>query len=427
MTREPVGTDLRRVVQALGHGPGDFVSAPNRLPQRCRVVGLDDLAHARAERVGEHGLVDGGADQDHAQRRPHDPVAPGERRGCPVADRRAEHDDQLRRVAAQVVLDPVERGHDRDGGADRGAEDLGQDRVLLDDGGHRRPRKISGMMSRCRDAGVAGGRRLVGAKREREVTVAGCVDDPLCLLLVDRDGQDRARDLLGRLLAVLGRGPGGHRGVTDADDLHLGQQDPRVLRKLLGGAVRLVDLRVAGGEDRDPRTRVHEARDACRVGQLDADGQLVVGDGQGLLGARVPELLADDLLAGVDRVEGDLLVDGRRGAQRALDHVVADHVGLLELAGGLGVGHGLADLDHVGRGEDLDPLLALGGPGIDALDVEDDHRGAQRRDGEGDAEEDGSSCHGRLSLAGGVPVVGCRDRWPVRHSTRTSALGPEPV
>ena len=56
----------------------------------------------------------------------------------------------------------------------------------------------------------------------------------------------------------------------------------------------------------------------------------------------VAELLADDLLSGVDRAERDLVVDGGRGAQRSLDHVLADHVGLLELAGGLGFGHGLA-------------------------------------------------------------------------------------
>ena len=80
------------------------------------------------------------------------------------------------------------------------ADELDGSGIPLDHGGHRRPPNASGMMSLAVTPGLSPTFDFAVAERERQVAVAAGVDDPLRLLLVHRDREDGAGDLLGRLL-----------------------------------------------------------------------------------------------------------------------------------------------------------------------------------------------------------------------------------
>ena len=253
----------------------------------------------------------------------------GERRRLRRRHRRAEHDDVLVRVALRCCSSSRSTARTVTRSRDGLPEHVGEHRVLLDDGGHRAPPKTSGMMSRAVTPAVVDRLGLVGPEREGEVAVAGGVDDPLGLLLVDREREDRPRDLLGGLLPVVLVVVRDETDVSPTPiDLHLRAAACGCTARASGWCRRAG--RPRGRRRRRPATsrpRVHEAGDPGRVGELDADGQLVVGDRQRLLrppgrrtAARSPARPGRSC-----RGRPAPSIDGGR-AQRAVDHVLADHL-----------------------------------------------------------------------------------------------------
>ena len=88
------------------------MGALDRRAEPGQVALVDDLAHAGAQRLGEHAGVDAAADQDDADRGPGHPEVVGEGGGRLEVDRRAEHDGVLVGRLGERPLQLVEVGDD---------------------------------------------------------------------------------------------------------------------------------------------------------------------------------------------------------------------------------------------------------------------------------------------------------------------------
>ena len=115
----------------------DLVGPSHGVGQRGELAVGDDLAHAGAQGLGEHGGVQPAADQDHAEGGvlPADGARERERRLGVDGD--AEHDDVLARVLLEVSAHLVEAGEQRALAADGGGQRVGGLGVVVHDDGHQ--------------------------------------------------------------------------------------------------------------------------------------------------------------------------------------------------------------------------------------------------------------------------------------------------
>ena len=99
---------VRRAAEALGQ----VEAALARLHQRAQVVGADDLAHSGAQRLGEHPDVEAPAHQHHADIGAGQPELLGEAERRGQVDVRADDEQPLEAVLAEVADDRRARlGH----------------------------------------------------------------------------------------------------------------------------------------------------------------------------------------------------------------------------------------------------------------------------------------------------------------------------
>ena len=190
-----------RVVQAAaraGDGPEDLVGALDGLAETGEVALLDDLAHARPQRLGQHGGVDAAAHEDHADRRPGHPQVVGERGGSLQVDAGPEDDRVLVRALGECAL-AAPRGWRRRSCRRPETERKSSALVVL----------LSTMMGIGSPEEVLLGDARAGLhlgvvveQAEAELAVRRGEHDLLGLVLVHREGEQRERQALGGLRAL---------------------------------------------------------------------------------------------------------------------------------------------------------------------------------------------------------------------------------